>query len=129
MSVTSPSVLASTKKSDPGPHPLKVVKFLLTGNQRSMGSSTGTFEIWLQNTSDYIVDKIHIDVEMFNHNGRYIDKITKDIGKLNPGQKKIFDLRYNVVGLDDTDLVPRVWVYYNAGLQRLTQFEVDTANL
>ena len=120
---------ARPKRSDPGPHPLKLIKFVKNDNERSMGSATGSYEVWIQNTSEYIVDKIRVDVEIYDREGRYLDKVSKDVGKLTPGQKKIFEMRYSVMGTNENVLTPRLWFYYNAGKEKLTQFEVNTANM
>jgi hypothetical protein len=119
--------LAKTRKSDPGPHPLKLINFIFNNPESGSvgGSSRGTCDVWLQNTSQYVVDKVSLEIELYDSNGRYLDKIKKKIGDISPGAKKIFTLPYSLLGRE-VNVKPRVWIFYNAGKPELTKFEAPT---
>ena len=115
---------AKRRKSDPGPHPLKILKVVQDGSSHAtMAGCSGRYHIWMQNTTDVDVDKVSIEMELFSPSGRLEDTIKQDLGTIAAGQKSFADLKYNIIG--ETTLKPRFWVKYNAGKEQLTQFEID----
>lgn len=115
---------AARRKSDPGPHPLKVLKVVQDGSsQQTMNGSFGRYHVWLQNTTDVAVDKVQIEMELYSRSGRLEDTVKKDIGTVEPGAKSTIELKYNVIG--EQSLKPRFWVFYNAGKEKPIQFEID----
>ena len=115
---------AARRKSDPGPHPLKILKIVQDGSSTvSMNGSSGRYHLWMQNTTDVAVDKVAIEMEVFSKSGRLEDTVKKEIGNVEAGAKAFAELKYNVIG--EQAVVPRFWVKYNAGGEKLTEFEVD----
>jgi hypothetical protein len=115
---------AARRKSDKGPHPLKILKVVQdVGNQSSMGSSTGRYHVWMQNTTDVAVDKVQVELELFSESGRLVETVKKDIGEVGAGAKSMVELKYNVIG--ERTVKPRFWVLYNAGKEAPVQFEID----
>lgn len=115
---------AARRKSDKGPHPLKILKVVQDGSStQTMSGCSGRFHIWMQNTTDVAVDKVAIEMEVFSKSGRLEDTIKKEIGNVEAGAKAFAELKYNVIG--EQQVVPRFWVKYNAGGEKLTEFEVD----
>jgi hypothetical protein len=115
---------AARRKSDKGPHPLKILKVVQDGTSTmSMNGCSGRYHVWMQNTTDVAVDKVEIEMEVYSKSGRLEDTIKKDLGTVEAGQKTFADLRYNIVG--ETTVKPRFWVKYNAGKEKLTEFEID----
>ncbi len=115
---------SARRKSEKGPHPIKVLKIVQDGAGRGgMNNASGRYHIWLQNTTDVAVDKVQLEMELYSDTGRLVDKVTKEVGVLESGAKNMAELRYNVVG--ERNLKPRFWVLYNAGKEKLTEFELD----
>ena len=120
------AALAQKRKSDPGPHPLKLIKALWDPAGRRMNATRGNIKLWLQNVADVPVDKIKVEVEILDQNGHLEETISREIPILDAGAKKTFDLTWSVIG--EEIVKPRIWVYYNGGLDRLTQFEAVPEN-
>jgi hypothetical protein len=115
---------AARRKSDPGPHPLKILKIVQDGSSTvSMNGASGRYHLWMQNTTDVAVDKVEVQMELWSKTGRLEDTVKKTIGNVDAGQKTFVELKYNVVG--ETSLKPRFWVLYNAGKEAPVQFEID----
>ncbi|MFN8608818.1 MAG: hypothetical protein U0931_14875 [Vulcanimicrobiota bacterium] len=115
---------AARRKSDPGPHPLKVLKIVQDGSStQNMNGTSGRYHVWMQNTTDLAVDKVEIQMELWSKTGRLEDTIKKDVGTVESGAKSMVELKYNVVG--ESSLKPRFWVLYNGGKEAPIQFEVD----
>ena len=114
-------VAAAKKKSDPGPHPLKVLKAKVNARSGNMNSAIGDMTVWVQNTSDVLVDKVRVELELYGDNGRMVEKKVKEVGNMEPGAKHYIDFRWDVIG--EKNVTFNIWIYYNGGLQdRLTQF-------
>lgn len=112
------------RKSQPGPHPIKVLKIVQDGaSQQTMNGAKGRYHVWLQNTTDVAVDKVQLEMELYNNSGRVIEKVTKEIGTLESGAKNMAELKYNVVG--ERTVKPRFWLMYNAGKEKPAEFEID----
>jgi hypothetical protein len=115
---------AARRKSDPGPHPLKVLKIVQDGSSsQNMNGTSGRYHVWMQNTTDVAVDKVELQMELWTKTGRLEDTIKKEVGTVESGAKSLVELKYNVVG--ETNLKPRFWVLYNGGKEAPVQFEVD----
>jgi len=115
-------VAAAKKKSDPGPHPLKVLKAKVNARAGTMNSAAGDMTVWVQNVSDVLVDKVRVELELYGDNGRLVEKKAKEVGNMEPGAKHYIDFRWDVIG--EKSVTYHIWIYYNGGLQdRLTQFE------
>lgn len=115
---------AKRRKSDPGPHPLKILKVVQDGSSTStMNGTSGRYHLWLQNTTDVAVDKVAVEMELYSKTGRLEETVTKEVGNVDAGQKTFVELKYNIIG--EATVKPRFWVKYNAGKQELTQFEID----
>lgn len=116
---------AKRRKSDPGPHPIKVLKIVQDGASRQgMNGCDGRYSIWVQNTTDVAVDKVKIEMELYSRSGRIVETVSKEIGDVEAGHKKISELKYNIVG--EQSVKPRFWIMYNSGKEALTQFEADS---
>jgi hypothetical protein len=111
------------KHSDPGPHPLRILKVLKDNSGSSFNQSKGDLQIWLQNAVDADVDQVKIEVEFYSKGGRYVDKVVKEVGIVKASSKSFQTVRWNIVG--EEILVPKIWIYYNAGAERLTMFEAE----
>lgn len=112
------------RKSDPGPHPLKIWKVVQdTGSVETSTSTRGAYDIWLSNVTDVAVDKITIEMDLYNRNGRIVQVVKKDIGTLDASHKWEGRMKYEVV--NERSLKPRFWVTYNAGKEKPVQFEVS----
>lgn len=115
---------AARRKSDKGPHPLKILKIVQDGSSSiNMNGSSGRYHLWMQNTTDVAVDKVEVQMELWSKTGRLEDTVKKEVGNVDAGQKTFVDLKYNVVG--ETTLKPRFWVLYNGGKEAPIQFEID----
>ena len=114
----------SKKKSDPGPHPLKILKVTVEPRDLSMSSNRGQVAVWLQNVYDVGVDKVRIEVQLYDKNGKLRDKLVKQTDLIDPGKKTVYEFNYDLTGFSDKPR-PRIWVFYNGGLDRLTQFEAE----
>lgn len=110
--------------SDPGPHPIKLLKVIRDGNPsgQQFGETRGSIEIWLQNAADADVDKVTLEVELWNKDGRFIEKIVRNIGTINANSRSIQKVKWNLVG-GENNVTQKIWVLYNAGKEHLTQFE------
>lgn len=116
-------VNGARRKSDKGPHPLKILKVVQDGSSRStMNGCNGRYHIWLQNVTDVAVDKVEIQMEIYSTNGRLVDTIKKEVGTLDSGNKNMAEVRYDVIG--EASIRPRFWVLYNAGKDQPAQFEI-----
>lgn len=114
--------LAAKRKSDPGPHPLKVLKAKVNARSGGMNNSQGEMTVWVQNTSDVMVDKVRVEVELYDDNKRMVEKKVKELGDVEPGVKNYIDFRWDIMG--ERNVTWKIWIYYNGGLSdRLTQFE------
>ena len=120
------AVVAERRKSDPGPHPIRLLKAIVENNGRDIGMSRGVVHLWVHNASDVAVDKCKVEVELFTRDNRLADKVTRDLGTIEPGNKKLQDIKWTIAG--EEELKPRIWLLYNGGMDRLTQFEVETQN-
>jgi len=119
---------AARRRSDPGPHPLKILKIVQDSNSRqSMGGASGRYHLWMQNTTDVDVDKVQVEMEIYSKSGRLEDTVRQEIGNVAAGAKAFVELKYNVIGTE-IDFKPRFWVQYNGGKEKLTQFEIDGAS-
>jgi hypothetical protein len=118
--------VSENRGSDPGPHPLKVLKVVREINQgeAGMGQTRGTMEIWLQNSADVDVDKVKMEVEIFTRDGRFLDKVKKDIGVIKAGSKSYQTVRWSVIG-NEQSVKQKIWLFYNGGKEKLTQFEAE----
>lgn len=114
---------AEKKQSDPGPHPLRILKVVKDNSGSAFAQARGELQIWLQNSVDADVDQVKIEVELYNKSGRILDKVTKNVGIVKAGSKSFQNIKYNVMGEDYVQ--PKIWIYYNAGNERLTQFEAE----
>lgn len=115
---------AKRRKSDPGPHPLKILKVVQDGSSHTtMNGTAGRYHLWMQNTTDVAVDKVEVEMELYSKTGRLEDTIKKEVGNVDAGQKTFVELKYNIIG--EQTIKPRFWVKYNAGKEALTQFEID----
>ena len=70
-------VLAEKLKSDPGPHPLKVLKAKVNSRQGANNNSVGDMTVWVQNTSDVMVDKVRVELWLFDDNKRLVGMISE----------------------------------------------------
>lgn len=115
---------AARRKSDPGPHPLKILKIVQDGSSsQNMNGTSGRYHVWMQNTTDVAVDKVELQMELWSKTGRLEDTVKKEVGTVESGAKSMVELKYNVVG--ESSLKPRFWVLYNAGKEAPVQFEID----
>lgn len=115
---------AVRRKSDRGPHPIKILKIVQDGNStQNLSGTSGRYHLWMQNTTDVAVDKVEVQMELWTKTGRLEDTIKKEVGTVEAGAKNMVDLKYNVVG--ESSLKPRFWILYNAGKEAPVQFEVE----
>jgi len=115
---------AARRKSDPGPHPLKILKIVQDGSSRQdMNGASGRYHLWMQNTTDVAVDKVEVQMELYSTTGRLEDTIKKEVGNVDSGAKTFVDLKYSVIG--SQTVKPRFWILYNGGKEKPIQFEVD----
>lgn len=121
--VLTPTFARERKKSDPGPHPLKILKVVKDNSGTSFNQSKGSLQIWLQNSADADVDQVKLEVEFYNKGGRLIDTVTKDVGIVKASSKSFQNVKWNIVG--EEYLVPKIWIYYNSGADRPTLFEAE----
>jgi hypothetical protein len=114
--------LAARRKSDPGPHPLKVLKAKVNARQGTNNNSVGDMTVWVQNTTDVLVDKVRVELELYDDGKRLVEKKVKELGDVEPGVKNYIDFRWDIIG--ERNVTFKIWIYYNGGLtDRLTQFE------
>ena len=115
---------AARRKSEKGPHPLKILKVVQDiGNQSNMNGAVGRYHVWMQNTTDVAVDKVVVEMELYSESGRKVETIKKDVGEISSGAKSMVEFKYNVIG--ERTVKPRFWVLYNAGKEAPVQFEID----
>ena len=114
------------RHSDPGPHPLKLLKVERSSSQEhpGMGPAKGNMDIWIQNAADADVDKVKIEVELFSPNGRFLDKVVKDIGIIKANSRCLQTVRWDIVDRGQ-GIKQKIWIFYNGGKEKLIQFEAD----
>ena len=110
------------KKSDPGPHPLKILKVVRDNRGSNLAEARGEMQIWLQNAVDADIDKVKLEIELYSASGRYLDKVTKDIGVIKANSKSYQTIRWST---SESALHQKIWIYYNRGAERLTQYEAE----
>lgn len=126
LTLALPGIAKAPRKSDPGPHPIKILKVMQDSSSReTMNGTEGRWHIWMQNTTDVDVDKVALEVDFYNPSGRLVETVKKDIGTLESGHKNMAEVKYDIIG--EHHLKPRIWVLYNGGGEKPTQFEVQGA--
>jgi hypothetical protein len=115
------------EKDFTGDHPLRILKARAQRDNiqgSSAVSTRGNLTLWLQNPTSVIVDGIGIDVELYNDNRRKVDTLRREIGKMDPGEKKVITFRWDVVAEDE--IHPRFFIEYNARGNQKERFEGET---
>lgn len=104
-------------------HPIKILKarYENNGARSSLGAARGKCTVWMQNVTDVLVDGVKLEIVLYNRHNRKVETLTRDIGELEPGEKLIKSVDWDVVAEDTVK--PRIWVYYNGGGDEPTKFE------
>ena len=111
------------KKSDPGPHPIRILKVVKDNPTGDFNTSRGEIQIWLQNGVDADVDKVRVEIDLYSKSGRFVEKLSKEVGVIKAGSKNYQNMKWNVYG--ESQVTMKIWIYYNGGLDRLTQYEAE----